>query len=382
MESALDKFFRKYVRKIKPMWYLYYCWRKSYSSKRLDEFIQNNYTAEDGDFRSIKKVMRRYWIWRGVHHSDFNEMSLDKMSESDRKMFVPRWEEVDLYFQVNDHRYIDLLVNKWNCYNLLKDFFKRQVVLVSKEDVKNKSINDGALSFIKTHDRFIIKPLSLHGGKGFRVVDSSKESTDAESLLKGYLNLPEYSKGFLLEELIVQDSRLAEFHPESVNTIRISTVNYGNTIETKWPVLRMGRGDSVVDNAAAGGIVAAIDEKTGTILCAADERRGSSFTIHPETQKPLIGFQIPCWDELRETIKTMASMCPDCHIMGWDMALTDNGWVVVECNFGPELLIQWALGRGVRNEFEETRNRLHAIKGKSYLNKTLEQYLSVPLNPK
>lgn len=381
MESYVDKFFRKYVRKIKPMWYLYYQWRKSYSSKRLDKFIQNNFTADDGDLQSIKKVMRRYWIWRGVHHSDFQEMSLDKMNESERKLFVPRWEEVDLYFQVNNQRYIDLLVNKWNCYNLLKDFFKRQVVLFSKEDVKKKNINTDVMNFMKTHDKFIIKPLSLHGGKGFRVVDSSKESTDAESLLKGYLNLPEYSKGFLLEELIVQDSRLAEFHPESVNTIRISTVNLGNTIETKWPVLRMGRGNSVVDNAAAGGIVAAIDEKKGTILCAGDERRGSSYTIHPDTHKPLIGFQIPCWDELRETIKSMAAMCPDCHIMGWDMALTDKGWVVVECNYGPELLIQWALGRGVRDEFEVIRDKLHAKKGNSYLNRLLEDYLSVPLNP-
>lgn len=381
MKSYVDKFFRKYVRKIKPMWYLYYQWRKSYSSKVLDEFIQNNFTAEDGDLQTIKKMMRRYWIWRGVHHSDFHEMSLDKKNERERELFVPRWEEVDLYFQVNSQRYIDLLINKWNCYNLLKDFFKRQVVLFPKEDVKKKNINTDVMNFMKTHDKFIIKPLSLYGGKGFRVVDSRKESANVESILKGYLHLPEYSKGFLLEEFIVQDSRLAEFHPESVNTIRISTVNFGNTIETKWPVLRMGRGNSVVDNAAAGGIVAAIDEKKGTILCAGDEQRGSSYTIHPDTHKPLIGFQIPCWDELLETIKSMASMCPDCHIMGWDMALTDKGWVVVECNYGPELLIQWALGHGVRDEFEVIRDKFHAKKGNSYLNKLLEDYLSVPLNP-
>ena len=381
MESFVDKFFRKYVRKMKPMWYLYYRWRKSYSSKRLDEFIQNNFTVEDGDMQTIKKVMRRYWIWRGVHHSDFHEMSLDKKCESERRLFVPRWEEVDLYFQVNDQKYINILVNKWNCFNFFKEFYKRQVVLVSKEDVRKKDINNDVVDFIKTHDKFIIKPLSLHGGKGFRMIDKGIKSADAESLLLEYLELPEYSKGFLLEELIIQDSRMAELHPESVNTIRISTINLGKTIETKWPVLRMGKGDSVVDNAAAGGIVAAIDETTGTIISAADEQRGSSYTIHPDTHKPLIGFQIPCWNELRETIKTMASMSPDCRIMGWDMALTDKGWVVVECNYGPELLIQWASGRGVRDEFEVIKERLHAKKGNSYLNRLLEDYLSVPLNP-
>lgn len=380
MESYLDIMVRKVVRKINPMWYLYYNWRKNYNNKRLDDFIQNNYTVEDGDLRSIKKVMKRYWLWRGVHHSDFHEMSLDKKSESERKQFVPRWEEEDLYFQVNDKRYIGILVNKWNCYKHFKDFYRRQVVFMSNEDVRNKNINKDAANFIKTHNKFIIKPLSMQGGKGFRVIEAGNGSTNTETLLD-CLNMPQYSYGFLLEELIVQDSRLAAFHPESVNTVRITTVNFGNAIEVKWPVLRMGRGKSVVDNAAAGGVVAAIDERNGTIICAADERRGSSYTIHPDTHKPLIGFQIPCWNELCETIKSMASICPDCHVMGWDMALTDKGWVVVECNFGPELLIQWGLNRGVRDEFEVIRDRLHAKKGKSYLHRRLEDYLSVPLNP-
>lgn len=377
MESYFDVFARKVIRKANPMCYLYSCWRKNYNDKILDGFIQNNFTTEDGDFRSIKNIMRRYWIWRGVHYSDFHEMSLDKKSERERKMFVPRWEEVDLYFQVNDQRYIDILINKWNCYNILKEFYKRPVVLVSKKDIRDNNINSGVMAFMKTHDKFIIKPLNFYG-KGFRIVDIGRESVNAETLLLEYLKRPEYSDGFLLEEMIVQDCRLADFHPESVNKIRITTVNYGNAIETKWPVLQMGRGDSAVVNAASRGIIAAIDEKTGTILRAADKQRGSSYTIHPDTRKPLIGFQIPLWNELCETLKSMASKCPDCPIMGWDMALTDQGWVVSDCTYGPELVIQWALGHGVRDEFEEIRNRLHAKKGNSYLHKRLEPYLSVP----
>lgn len=378
MESHLDKFVRKIVRKINPMWYLYYCWRKNYSDKKLDEFIQKSYTEKDCDIPSIKKMMKRCWIWRGIHHSDFYEMSLDKTSDAERKSFVPRWEEVDLYFQVNDRRYIDLLIDKWNCYNCFKDFFKRQIVHVSKDDIRNKNTNKEAVDFIKTHDKFIIKPLNFYR-KGFRIVETDRESADAESFLRECLKRPEFSDGLLLEELIVQDNRLAAFHPESVNIIRISTVNYGEAIETKWPVLQMGMGDCAVINAAARGVIAAIDEKNGTIIHAADKQRGSSYTNHPDTHIPLIGFQIPCWNELCETLKSLASRFPDCHIMGWDMALTDNGWSVVDCTYGPELVIQWALGRGVRDEFEKVRDRLHAKKGNSYLHKTLESYLSVPL---
>ncbi len=380
MESYLDKFIRKYVRKVNPMWYLYYCWRNNYSDKRLDDFIQKNYTLENKEIASIKKEMRKYWLWRGVHHSDFYEMSLDNKSEREKKMFVPRWEEVDLYFQVNDKRYIDILINKWNCYNCFKEFFKRQIILISKDDVRNNNINDEVMDFLETHEKFIIKPLSFYG-KGFRIVDTKKESANVNSLLHEFLKRPEFSDGFLLEELVIQDNRLAAFHPESVNIIRIITVNFGDAIETKWPVFQMGRGNSAVVNAAARGVIAAIDEKTGIITHASSKQRGSSFTIHPDTKKPLIGFQIPSWNELCETLKSMASRCPDCHIIGWDMALSDKGWIVMDSTFGPELVVQWALNHGIRDEFEEIRNRLHAKKGKSYLHRRLEDYLSVPLNP-
>ena len=143
----------------------------------------------------------------------------------------------------------------------------------------------------------------------------------------------------------------------------------------------MGRGKSVVDNACSGGVYAAIDEKTGITLRGADNLRGSLYTHHPDTNMPLVGFQIPCWDELCETVKSLASRCPDCHIMGWDMALTDKGWIVIECNYGPCIVFQWGVNRGVRDEFEEIRDRLHVKKGNSYLTRLLENYLSVPLNP-
>lgn len=381
MESYLDKFFRKVVRKINPLWYLHYCWIKSYTNERVENYIQQQYPNEDdANKKAIKKMMKKIWIWRGVHHSDFYEMSLDKKSESERNKFVPRWEEVDLYFQVNDQRYLGILANKWNCYKHFEKFYKRQVVSVSKKDVMRKNINPDVVDFLNKFDKYIIKPLGLQGGKGIRMVER-KADVEPKSLLLEYLKLPEFSNGVVMEELIVQDNRMAALHPESVNTIRITTVNFGDSVVIKWPVLRMGRGHSVVDNACSGGVFAALDENNGTIIRVADKQRGSYYTTHPDTHISLMGFQVPLWNELCESVKKIASSCPDCHIMGWDMALTDKGWVVVECNYGPCIVIQWALCRGVRDEFEEIRKRLHAKKGNSYLYKTLEPYLSVPLNP-
>ena len=91
------------------------------------------------------------------------------------------------------------------------------------------------------------------------------------------------------------------------------------------------------------------------------DEMGRTFLEHPDTKVPLSGFKVPFWDELCELTKKLARMCPDCHIMGWDMALTDSGWVMVECNYGPNNVYQYAIG-GMRKEFRTIRKKLDAKK--------------------
>ena len=43
---------------------------------------------------------------------------------------------------------------------------------------------------------------------------------------------------------------------------------------------------------------------------------------------------------------------------GWDLALTDEGWVMVEDIFGPSIIWQYASGKGIGLELEEMKCRL------------------------
>ncbi len=278
-------------------------------------------------------------------------MHFEDSSFFEKIRFVPRYAQMNLYRQVNPQKkYGPILENKGKCFQFFGKYYKRNLLYVPRIDIGLESTLTKVSAFLERHNRFMIKPLWGNCGEGIRIFKSNSVSESDLFML--------YPAGFVLEELIEQERRMSYFYSYSVNTVRIITVNYGDEIEVMWPFLRVGRGGAVVDNAGAGGLIIPIDIHSGITIAAGDEFR-HSFQVHPDTGVPLAGFQIPEWDDLCSVVKEMAAICPDCHIMGWDMAFTDKGWVVVECNYGPDLVLQYVVG-GVRNEFIMVRRKLHA----------------------
>lgn len=323
----------------------------TYNSKQLEVFIRSHY-GEKCDKKDIKRKMLFYYFLGGVRYSDFFMFRFEEKSLKENMKFVPRSAEMNLVRQVNAKKYRLLLEDKSECYNLFKKYYKRDLTKATKEDIQTRKAVEVVSEFAEKHHRFMIKPISLYCGIGIQIIDSPN-SEGIKSLTDSY------DDGFVLEELIIQHDIMAQFHPSSVNTIRIVTVNYGDSVEVKWPFMRIGRGNAVVDNAGAGGIMVAIDDN-GKTLAAADESRHKYIT-HPETGLSLIGFEIPKWIVLCDLTKEMAAKCPDCHIMGWDMAYTQNEeWVVIECNYCPNLVSQFSLDRGFKDEFVKVRKRLRA----------------------
>ena len=69
----------------------------------------------------------------------------------------------------------------------------------------------------------------------------------------------------VIEELIQQVDSMKKLHPNSLNTVRIPTVCSKKGITVFKPFMRMGVGDSEVDNAASGGIICPVDAQTGIV---------------------------------------------------------------------------------------------------------------------
>ena len=266
------------------------------------------------------------------------------LNVSGRESFITDKTRYNYYDALNKHEYEALFYNKAETYRLYRKFYKREIIGLLKED-------DFASfdAFCKRHERFIVKPAKSSCGHGVSIVRlcdySSTEDLFVQLLSQGEM---------VVEELIEQVKEMAVLHPESVNTIRMPAVLCKSGIHLVRPFLKMGRGASVVDNGKLGGLLALIDDETGTVVTNGFDEFGNRFVRHPDTNVTINGFEIPYWNEAVGLVVELSKVLPDCRYIGWDMALTKEGWVVVEGNASGQFIAQQSAERlGLRDELKE-----------------------------
>ena len=150
---------------------------------------------------------------------------------------------------------------------------------------------------------------------------------------------------------------MAQFNPTSVNSIRLATVKYDDTVDVIAGFFRTGRQGSIVDNAGAGGVFGTIDIETGIIDAVGDEY-GNNYINHPDTDIKILGFSIPNWEEAKQLAKELAMIVKGNRYAGWDLALTDKGWVMVEGNSRGQFVWQMPRQKGFLEETNQILKRL------------------------
>ena len=266
----------------------------------------------------------------------------------------------------NRFKYIDylnkkedmhLLRNKWHAYLLLKDAYRREVLLLeSEQDFPTFE------AFCQRHPTFVVKPVGLGQSMGVRKVEVG--DTNLHTLFNQLFAETEaennhwnsgIDKGVLVEEMIVQHEDMAILHPASVNSVRMTTINLGDGDIRMWyPVVRIGVGGNFLSSGAAGSIVAGINTATGITETPGSDEWGKTSVVHPDTHIPIKGIKIPRWRQLCEKAVKMAERLPTLRYIGWDFVYDkDKEWIVMEGNENAEILSQFVYHRGEREEFEQ-----------------------------
>jgi hypothetical protein len=98
-------------------------------------------------------------------------------------------------------------------------------------------------------------------------------------------------------------------------------------------------GDVIGSNTRFGVLHAPIDEATGQLGAAYDRsdtaRIMDPVPVHPMTGERIEGFQLPFWKESVELALRAHETLPTIALVGWDIALTAEGPVIIEGNKTP-----------------------------------------------
>lgn len=284
------------------------------------------------------------FIFHGYLAYEYVAYHFEEKSFKERKAFyseMDRWRFTNI---VNNRSDIWKLRNKRLAYEIFKKWYNReQIIVASIEDFDKYS------DFISRHTKFFMKPFAGGGGINSGWFDVSKYSSPSESLEAIIKN-----GSYVLEEGVYQCQAMADFNPDSINTLRIVTIKQSDKISNWFAFVRTGRKGCPVDNGGRGGIIIGVDINKGELSTDGINEQGEIFKCHPDSGKPYKGFKLPFWEESLKVSMEMMNALPSINCIGWDIALTDKGPVIIEANgqtalCGPQITQQ----KGLRKEYEE-----------------------------
>ena len=292
----------------------------------------------------------------GCMFDEYFAFRFELLNTSGRQSFITdkiRW---DYYDRMNSRENLELFNNKRKAYEIFREVYKRELIEISGDEDFDEFV-----SFFDKHNTIIVKPKNGSGGRGIFLLEKEK----CPSARAAFEEIRAVGDA-VVEEQIIQAPEMAALNTSSVNTVRVPTLKTEDGVVIFHPFLRCGCGDSVVDNASSGGILAEVDAKTGIVITKGANEAGDFFIKHPFSQKVIPGFQIPRWEEVVSLVNKLAYIVPSNNYIGWDLALTEQGWIVVEGNPRGQLLSQYASRYGIRSELEYYINKMERV----YMNDT------------
>lgn len=222
------------------------------------------------------------------------------------------------------------------CYGV----FDRQIGFTAEgHPLRDKESLSALLASV--NDPVVFKPIAGTHGHHIMVSDrfdsvagkltrANKQEMSLEELY-GILTREKFP--WLIQAKVRQHPVLSDLHETSLNTTRIITLlRTDGNIDVLAAVFRIGVGSAEIDNTHGGGIVASIDPENGTCGPAVSQSTIRRMARHPDTGHQIEGFVIPQWNSMKEAVCNAHRRLPFARSLGWDVALSESGPVIVEVN--------------------------------------------------
>ena len=308
--------------------------------QKIDTAIQRGSLQDSENLRLELKFLYSAY---GYTPNEYLSYGFSTKSYDEIRAFISDRQSVLYGYSMNHLYAMNLFLDKWRTYVKFRPYFHREcAVIESEEDYGTFE------SFVNKHPVFVKKDVFESCGRGVELVDISKETSIRECFQR-----LRTTRKVIIEEVVRQSSKLALLNHSSVNTVRCFTLMLKSGIIIPWTFIKVGRNGSFVDNGGAGGLLVGIDSEKGILNTYGVDEYGYRYEKHPDTGIAFKGFALPEWDSMITLCKKMAAMEPKVPWIGWDMAHTDHGWVVIEGNslseaIGPQVTMQ----RGIKEDLE------------------------------
>lgn len=257
----------------------------------------------------------------GAGFNDYLLCEFYNLTSEQRATYVTRSVNNTLVQLLNDREYYHIFDNKSEFYQKFAPYIGREWLDFSKAS------REEFVRFFESREAVMVKPDDGTGGKGVEKL-YRKDYPDAGALFDSL----KAGRTGVVEEVLLQHPDLNRMNPSSINTLRVVTILNEAGPNIVYAHIRIGNGGRPVDNLHSGGMFAPIKMDTGRVQYPGYDKNRKTYTVHPQTGVEIEGFQIPLWEEAKALCLEAAKLVPQMRYVGWDVAVTPSGPVLVEGN--------------------------------------------------
>ena len=310
---------------------------------------------------------------KGLTCEEYYEFEFEKRSEEFKKAFLGLNEQRYYLDYLNPIKYYSLSRNKYIAHKMLENtgvkkselycYYMPEAAYIASDE--NAGDIQDVLRILKSKgvNECVIKTTESSHGDNVWVMKSIAYGEDDATMVRfdgveQKLSSILGNEPLIFESVIKQTKQFSDFNASSVNTVRFMT--------TLWPdgsarviatFIKIGRAGRCVDNAGGGGNVdVCVDTDTGEIKYAIQFdgwRNNIDIEKHPDSGNQLNGVVIENWEAIKAEVIRFQQAFPYCKAAGWDIAITDDGPVVIEVNDFWDRTGQYFIRRGWRNEIRD-----------------------------
>lgn len=232
------------------------------------------------------------------------------------------------------------------------------------------SYSPEALERVLPSGEYFVKPSNgSHGEGAFSVVvsDSTLRWCGRVGSYKDFFEYCvlalQHTRALIVQSKVFNHHRIREFtRAKGLSTVRVVTVRNGANIDVIGACLRLAVGDVEIDSflhGANGNLLAAVEVESGALITG----RGSNSRAwpkmadvirHPGSGMPIVGFHLPFWNEVIALVSKAHESIEFLHTVGWDVAITDNGPLIIEANWRYDIdILQVAYKTGYKRIIDQ-----------------------------
>ena len=262
------------------------------------------------------------FLLRGSSYTDYFRGDYINLSSEEKKTFVTAKKFFKIIDYLNNPNYTILLNDKLIFNQLFNKYLKREYINLREANV------DDFKKFLSNKKVVFAKDPNGEGGHGVSKI--VVQNYDLDKLYDDLKN----NKQYLVEEAIVQSSELNEINPNVVNSFRVITLmDKEGKVHLLGNALRINQDETDVIG-CTNDLYCSFGED-GKINSNVIDDYGEVYLEHPLTHKKFSEVQV-------KDVKKAFDMCLEAHekipqirYIGWDIAFSENGPVMVEGNEYP-----------------------------------------------